>query len=96
MFNIVDLNKNCPVRGEKVEWQTKGLVLDGMYPIENGSGVFELTERISGEIYTRCEECGFWSEVIVKNGKLGRMKTRKEGGYADLYKKGRQGDYQLY
>ncbi len=75
LFNTVDLKVDCPNCGEKVEWQTKGLVLDGIYPIENVMERFELNKRISGEVHTLCDKCKFWSEVVIKNGKLGKIRT---------------------
>lgn len=77
MFNIVDIKKDCPNCGADVEWQTKGLILDGIYPIENVLQKFELSERISGEVYTSCDKCQFWSEVVIKDGKLGKIKSEK-------------------
>ena len=84
MFNIVDIKKDCPNCGAIVEWQTKGIVLDGIYPIENVLEKFELNKRISGEVYTSCRECGNWSEVVIKNGKLGKMKTEKHKKHFQL------------
>jgi hypothetical protein len=77
MYNRIKLGKDCPNCGAKVEWQSKGIVLDGIYPIENCLETFELNKRISGEVYTSCRKCGNWSEVIVKNGKLGKIKSEK-------------------
>lgn len=77
LFNTVNLKIGCPNCGVKVEWQTKDLILDGVYVIENTLETFELTKRISGVVYTGCDKCSYWSEVIIKNGKIGKIKTKK-------------------
>lgn len=77
MFNAVKVGKDCPRCGAEVEWQTKDLILDGVYVIENTLETFELTKRISGVVYASCNKCGYWSEVIIRNGKLGKIKTEK-------------------
>ena len=77
MFNTVNLKKDCANCGAKVEWQTKDLILDGVYIIENTLETFELSKRISGVVYACCDKCKFWNEVIIRNGKLGKIKTKK-------------------
>ena len=78
------MGKDCPNCGAIVEWQSRGIVLDGIYPIENVLEKFELNKRISGEVYTSCDKCDFWSEVVIKDGKLGKMKMVKQKKHSRL------------
>ena len=70
LFNTVKINKGCPKCGADVEWQSKGLVVDGIYPVDNFLGKFELNERISGEVHTWCEKCNTSTDLFVVNGKV--------------------------
>lgn len=78
MFNIIDLKRGCPSCGAKVEWQTKGLVIDNMYPVENVLKTFSLNKRLSGEIHSLCRKCGTWIEAKLINGRLIDLKTEKQ------------------
>ena len=77
MYNIIDFSKRCPSCSAKVEWQTKGLVIDSMYPIANVLKTYTPNRRMSGEVYTYCSECKTWVEAKMKNGKLGKLKVEK-------------------
>lgn len=70
LFNVVNIDKKCPKCGSIVEWQSKNLVVDGIYPVQNFLGVFELNKRISGEAHTLCDKCQSWIEVLIVEGKI--------------------------
>ncbi len=70
MFNIIDIKKDCPKCGAKVEWQTKDLVIDSRYLVENSGEKYVLNTRMSAEIYTSCDKCKTWTELKIKNGKI--------------------------
>jgi len=75
MFNIIDLKKKCPNCSAEVEWQSKSLVVDGMYPVENVLGAFAVNERLSGEAHTTCGACRSWTNLKIKDGKIIDVKT---------------------
>lgn len=77
MYNIIDLEKNCPNCSTKVEWQTKDLVIDDIYPVASVLETYELNKRMSGEVHTLCSKCKTWSEARIKNGKLYNLRTKK-------------------
>lgn len=70
LFNVVKMDKKCPKCGSETEWQSKNLVVDGIYPIQNFLGIFDLNERISGEAYASCDKCRTWTEVLIIDGKI--------------------------
>ena len=76
-FNIIDIKKDCPKCGAKVEWQTKDLVIDKTYPIENILRKYILNKKMSCEAHTSCDKCDAWSEVKIISGKLGKIKSGK-------------------
>jgi len=77
IYNIIDLKKNCPKCGQKVEWQTKDLVIDRIYPVANVLEVFAINKKMIGEIHTHCNKCKTWSEAKIKDGKLFNLKIEK-------------------
>ena len=77
VYNVIDLKRGCPSCGVKVEWQTKELVIDNIYPVENVLETFSLNIRMSGEVHTLCSKCGTWTEAKMVNGKLIDLKTEK-------------------
>ena len=49
-------------------WQTKDLSYDG-YPVEILMQKYKLNKKMTGEIYTNCDTCGF-VEYMYTKGKL--------------------------
>lgn len=70
LFNVVKIDKKCSRCGAKTEWQSKRLVVDGIYPIHNSLEIFELDKRLSGEAYTLCRKCNHWAEILIVNGEI--------------------------
>ncbi len=63
-------DKPCSVCGAKVQWQTKDLVIDDIYPVANYCDSFQLNERMDAEIYTTCDKCGTSLELKIVKGKI--------------------------
>ncbi|SRR5260221_2818292 len=57
MFNILKTDKVCPRCGSVLEWQTKNLVIDNIYPVDNLLLVFDLNKRTTAEAYAVCKRC---------------------------------------
>lgn len=70
LFNIIKLNKECPKCGAEVEWQTKNLKIDDIYPVENLMNHYDLNSRMDAEVHTFCDKCNKWIELIIKKGKI--------------------------
>jgi len=75
MYNIIDIGRNCPNCGAKVEWQSKELMIDDIYPVMETLANYKLDKRMSGEVHTSCDKCGVWLEVRFSKGKLGKVKV---------------------
>lgn len=60
LFNIINIDKKCPKCGAEVEWQSKRLVVDGIYPIQN----------FCGEAYASCRKCQTWTDLLMIDGKI--------------------------
>ncbi len=80
MYNIIKLNKDCPNCGAKVEWQTKDLVIDGIYPVDNINilETYALSERMTGEVHALCKKCKTWSDAKIKGRKLYNLKVKNQ------------------
>ena len=70
MFVTLRLNEKCPYCGCSVEWQTKDLVVDDIYPIENFGQEYKINSRMSAEVYTHCDKCKKEVDLKIKKGKI--------------------------
>jgi len=77
MYNIIDIKRNCPNCGAKVEWQSKDLIVDGIYSVVNALKTYILNKRMSGEVHTYCSKCSTWTEAKVVKGKLRKLTVGK-------------------
>ncbi|OGM04509.1 hypothetical protein A2715_01185 [Candidatus Woesebacteria bacterium RIFCSPHIGHO2_01_FULL_39_32] len=77
VYNIIKLDKGCPNCGAIVEWQSKDLVIDKIYPVERVLETFSLNKRMSGEVHTLCVKCKTWTEAEIRKGKLRNFKLTK-------------------
>lgn len=70
MFNIVKINKVCVKCGRSLEWQSKFLVLDDLYVLDNALKTYVFDNRLSGEIHSWCDKCGLEQNLYIKDGKV--------------------------
>lgn len=78
MYNIIKFSEGCPNCDKKVEWQTKDLVIDNLYPVENILKIFKPNTRISGSVYTVCNYCQTEISAKINKGKLSNIKFLKK------------------
>ena len=78
MYNIILIDKPCPTCGNKnLEWQTKDLVIDDIYPIANLLSEYMVNKRMDGPVFTICDECKYWIEADIQKGKIVNEKIGK-------------------
>ncbi len=71
MFVTIKLNEKCPHCGGSVEWQTKNLTIDEIYPVANFGQKYEINSRMSAEVYTYCDKCKKEVNLKIEKGKIG-------------------------
>lgn len=70
MFNTVKLDRKCSKCGADLEWQSKSLILDDLYWLDNALRIYEVTDRLTGEVHTYCDKCKTWHELCIEKGKI--------------------------
>ena len=71
IYNIILINKNCPKCNNKnLEWQTKDLIIDNIYPVANVISRYKINKRMTATVYTNCNECETAVEIYIKDGKI--------------------------
>ena len=70
MFITIKLNRGCLYCGRKVWWQTKDLVIDGVYLVANLLQEYEVNERMDAGLGAYCDKCGKVSNLTIKKGKV--------------------------
>ena len=78
IYNIIDIGKDCPNCGAKVEWQSKELVIDDIYRVVRSLDTFKINKRMDADIIAFCDECGAQAEADIKKGKVTNMKVKME------------------
>ena len=70
-YNRLNLDKNCPICGAKMECQTKDLTIDGIYPVDNLYDTYELTDRMDAEVGCYCFTCkDSGVDLLIRKGKI--------------------------
>ncbi len=70
MFVTLKFDQKCPNCGSNiVVWQTKDLVIDGIYPVSNFLQEYKVNERMDAEAYTHCDKCDKGITLVIKKGK---------------------------
>lgn len=72
MFITIKFDEKCPHCGAKVEWQTKNLTIDGIYPVANFGQKYPINNRMDAKIYSYCESCKKEVSLTIKKGKIYR------------------------
>ncbi|MEK7504632.1 MAG: hypothetical protein AAB550_04010 [Patescibacteria group bacterium] len=71
MFNVIKVKVDCPKCGGKIdEWQTKNLVIDDIYPVDNVLEHYDLNKGMDAEIHSYCDNCNKELSLIIKKGKI--------------------------
>jgi hypothetical protein len=70
MFITIQLDKGCPQCGAKVEWQTKNLLLDDVYPVVNLLQEYDVSERMDADLYTYCVHCKNRTNLVMRKGEI--------------------------
>lgn len=70
MFVTLKLDEKCPNCGSSVQWQTKNLTIDDIYPIANFGQEYKINSRMSAEVYTYCDKCKKEVDLKIKKGKI--------------------------
>lgn len=70
MFNVVKLDRKCSKCGADLEWQSKKLILDDLYWLDNVLRTYEVTDRLTGEVHTYCDKCLSSYDLFIKNGRV--------------------------
>lgn len=68
LFNRINLNMGCPHCGQRVEWQSKYVIIDGIYPVQNCLESFDVNSRMDAEVYTYCGGCDWVTDLEIKKG----------------------------
>lgn len=75
MYNVIDIEINCPKCGGEIdEWQTKDLVIDTIYRVDNLLSHYKLNSRMDAEIHSYCDKCKERISFDVKKGKITHAK----------------------
>ena len=70
MFVTIGLDEKCPHCGSSVEWQTKDLTIDEIYPVANFGQEYKINSRMSAVVYANCDKCKKEINLKIKKGKV--------------------------
>ncbi len=76
LYNTILSDIRCPNCNQRLEWQSKRITYDG-YLLANAMQTIPLTQHISGEIHTSCDECRIFYEVEISTGEEGPLMSSK-------------------
>jgi hypothetical protein len=76
LYNRIKYKQTCVNCGAEVEWQSKHLVIDEIYPVANVLETYEIDARLSGEMHTYCGKCDTSMDAEIVKGEVQKIEVK--------------------